>query len=184
MYVGHLALALSATRLRRTVPLWALLIASQGPDYLQWVFGLFEEYSRSQLHSHSLPSICAGAAVVAVTYGMRSSDWAGARLLAALYASHLLLDLGTGVKTIWPGTPKIGACLYERPGLDFVFEAAIAMAGWLVYRATVGARRNTTAAWAVVATLVVTQAMLDSAQYLRRIRWPISPDACSAEPND
>lgn len=108
------------------MPLWALLIASQGADYVQWVLGLFEEYSRAQLHSHSLPSVAAGATLLALAYGVRSSDWAGARLIAALYASHMLLDLVTGVKVLWPGTPKIGACLYERPGLDFALESGVA----------------------------------------------------------
>jgi membrane-bound metal-dependent hydrolase YbcI (DUF457 family) len=181
VYVGHLAVALGASRVRRQVPLVLLLAASQGADWLQLAITPFEGYRQAQLHTHSIPAIVAGAILVAIAWTVAARDWRGALLLAALYLVHLPLDFVTGAKLWWPGRPAWGACLYEYPVLDFVFESLMVVAGWLIYRAQLGARRSSRLAWAMLLALLACQGAVDAVELVRRIRDPKIREACMDE---
>lgn len=178
MYVGHLAVALGAARARRQVPLLCLLLASQGADWLQLIITPFEGYRQAQLHTHSIPAIAAGALLSGVAWGAASRDWRSALLVASVYLTHLPLDLVTGAKLWWPGRPAWGACLYEQPELDFVFESLMAVAGWLIYRTQLGARRASRLVWAMLAILIACQAAVDTVELARRLRAPKIREAC------
>ncbi len=169
MYVGHLAVALSAVRLKRDAPLWMLLLAAQGPDWIQLGLEVLGS-DRAQLYSHSMPAVFVAALAFALACLWQTGSSRTAVLIAAVYASHLVLDLVTGTKPLWPGGHAIGANLYNRPALDFVLEASLVVIGWLLYHGTVRARRWTRPAFAILATLIACQAMLDVGQGLRLIR--------------
>jgi membrane-bound metal-dependent hydrolase YbcI (DUF457 family) len=181
VYVGHLAVALGAKRVRREVPLLVLLLASQGPDWIQLATTPIEGYREAQLHTHSIPAILAGALLVAIAWGVASRDWKGALLVSVVYATHLPLDFVTGAKLWWPGRPAWGACLYEQPELDFVFESLMVVAGWLVYRTVLGARRSARLAWLMLAMLITCQAAVDTVELVRRMRAPAIREKCRDE---
>jgi hypothetical protein len=180
VYVGHLAVALAACRTRARVPLWLLLVASQGPDWIN-LFGAMLGISEksTELISHSIPAVLFVALALSLSYGIAAGDIGGGLLLFAVYGSHLILDLATGSKILWPGGGLVGAALYERPGLDFLIEAGIAVIGWWIYRSVAHERRARASGWLILVTLIVCQATLDVAQEARLLRrnpgdanWP------------
>ena len=168
MYVGHLAVALAAARTRRNAPIWALLIASQFPDWIQLGLEAIGAYS-AQLYSHSLVAVLIGALLFTLLFLRQTGDWQSAQAIAVVYLSHPLLDLVTGYKPLWSGGPALGANLYDHPVLDFGVESLIAVAGWLAYRS---ARRTRPAApiFAIIAILIACQGLLDFGQHLRLLR--------------
>ena len=181
MYVGHLAVALAATRVRREAPLWILLLASQWPDWIQLALGALGAYN-AQLYSHSLPAVTAGALLFTLLYLRTTGDGRSAWLIAGVYLSHPLLDLVTGGKVWWPGGPMVGACLYERPAVDFIVEGAIAGVGWLIYRSTkVHDHRHRRPLQGILVILLASQAALDLAAQIRLLRNPRNSTKCSHE---
>src|SRR5688572_30885343 len=53
---------------------------------------------------------------------------------------------------LWPGGPLVGLSLYERPALDFLVEAPVIVAGWLLYRRSLPAlSRNSRYSMALLA---------------------------------
>jgi hypothetical protein len=175
VFAGHLAVALAGVKARPRVPLWLLLLASQAPDVLQLLLGALGHGDANEARSHSIPVVLVGAIILAgyqVLSARDARDWAGGALVMAVALSHPLLDLVTGVKALWPGAAPIGACLYDRPAVDLIIESAISIAGWLVYRTTLGARRTSNGVWLVLATLLASQLALDGAQEVRLLRTP------------
>lgn len=172
MYVGHLAVGLAAVKARPRVPLWLLLIAAQAPDWIELAFGGSRSYDPGELRSHSLPVVAALATGFALMYLVFTGDWRGGGLLIVVTLSHSVLDLVTGSKVLWPGTRPVGACLYNQPGFDFLIEAAIAVAGWGVYRTALGRHRSSRVAWAALLALLASQSLLDVAQEARLRRAP------------
>lgn len=135
MYAGHLGASLAASRLRRTIPIWLLLVAAQIPDWID--SGLcIASINRGPLGmlSHSLPSVLGGALLLAVLYAVGAKDMIGAMVIATVVISHIAGDYLTGIKPTWPGGPAIGLQLYSRPFVDIVLEIGTITAGWLIYR--------------------------------------------------
>ena len=169
MYVGHLAVALASVRFRRRASLAQLLLASQGPDWIQLALGALGS-DDAQLQSHSLPAVAAGALVFALFSYLRNRAWEDALLVACVYLTHPVLDLVTGFKPLWPGGRAFGADLYAHPGLDFIAEAALAVIGWMLYQRSLTSRRPAALTLLIAATLVACQAALDLGQGLRIMR--------------
>ena len=107
MYIGHLGLALAAKRLRRDAPMWVLVFATQGCDWIQAV-ACTRNPDTSAMWSHSLPAAAALAALVALLAFAVTRNGASAALAAGVAVSHVLVDYITGRKPTWPGGPIIG----------------------------------------------------------------------------
>jgi hypothetical protein len=172
VYSGHLAVALGATRARPRVPLWLLLIASQAPDWLELLLKAAGRDDSNEVWSHSIPVVTCGAILFASYYLVTERNWSGALVLVGVALSHSVLDLVTGAKAWWPGQGAVGACMYDRPGADFLIEVGLSVIGWAIYRSTLGRRRSSAATWAILITLVGSQALLDAAQQVRLMRTP------------
>jgi LexA-binding, inner membrane-associated putative hydrolase len=172
VYSGHLAVALAATRARPRVPLWLLLIASQAPDWLELLLKAAGRENSNEVWSHSIPVVTVGAILFASYYLVTARNWSGALVLVGVALSHSVLDLVTGAKALWPGQGAVGACLYDRPIVDFAIEVALSLAGWAIYRSTLGRRRSSSVAWAILITLIGSQTLLDAAQQVRLMRAP------------
>ncbi len=162
MYAGHAALALLAKSRRTAVPLVVLVVVAYAPDWLEWLLGGIHghgtELSTAALVSHSVALVLVGSAVVAglaLALRLPASD---AVLLAALYLSHWLVDLITGLKPTWSGGPMVGFRLYDHPLWDFALETLLIVACWAAYRQSLPAtsRRGWTAL--IPAGLIVMQA--------------------------
>lgn len=135
MYAGHLGVSIAASRLRRTIPIWLLLVAAQLPDWVD--AGLcIAHVSRGTLGmlSHSVPSVLGAALLLGALYAVSSRDTAGALLIAAVVLSHFAADFLTGLKPTWPGGPVIGLQIYSMPLIDLLLEIGTIAVGWRVYR--------------------------------------------------
>ena len=135
MYAGHVGVALGAKGMRPVLPLSALIMASQLPDWADASLCLAGVTSSTPgMFSHSFPAIGVLTIAGALVYLATTRDMTGAAFVAALVISHALGDYVTGIKPTWSGGPMIGLHLYGHPMMDFIFEAIVIIAGWLIYR--------------------------------------------------
>jgi hypothetical protein len=158
--MGHVAVALAAKRVRPSLPLWVLALATVFLDEVNAVLRLvtLEEPAR---WTHTLAgavslSLAAGAIGLAL-WGAQAGAWLG-----ALTASHLPLDLVTGLRALWPLGPLVGLGLYGVRAADFTVEVVLIIASWLVYRRTLQPpARQTWPCWAILLLLLSCQAAFD-----------------------
>lgn len=142
MYIGHVGVALAAKRLRPSIGLLVLLVATYAPDWIDAGLCAGGIYNPDGLLSHSIPVIGALSLLGFTFYGARTRDWTAAALVAAVIISHMLLDWITGYKPTWPGGPMIGLELYRRPIVDFFLEGALIAVGAVLYGRTLPPRRR------------------------------------------
>lgn len=143
MYAGHIGVALGAHGIRKAIPLWFLIIASQLPDWTDAAFCLANvRPSTPGILSHSIPAVSVLALLAALAYVMIMRDPAGMLLVAVVVLSHAAGDYLTGLKPTWSGGPMIGLMLYRRPVIDFIFEAVVIAIGWMLYRASLSPERR------------------------------------------
>jgi len=159
MYGGHIGIALAGKGIRRTIPLWMLIIATQLPDWTDAaVCAAGVSSPPSEMLSHSLPAIVVLSAVVAAVYYASRRDAVGSALVAGIVVSHMVADFLTGLKPTWPGGPYIGLRFYERPVIDFVIEATVIVIGWTIYRRSVPEdRRSAPPAKLILASVLLFQ---------------------------
>jgi hypothetical protein len=159
MYAGHMGFALGAHGLKRSIPLWILVIASQLPDWTDAAFCLSGIRPETPgILSHSFPAIAVLALAAAMGYAAISRDPAGTLVVAAVVVSHAVGDYFTGTKPTWSGGPMIGLELYKRPLIDFILEAIVITAGWLVYRRSLPvSSRSSRPVFALLAALLTIQ---------------------------
>jgi hypothetical protein len=116
------------------VALLVLLIATYAPDWVDSGLCVVGAYHPAGMSSHSFPIVGALAAFGLVAYALATWDWRGGGVVAAVVASHMVLDWLTGYKPTWPGGPMIGLRLYSHPVLSLVIETVVLVLGVLVYR--------------------------------------------------
>ncbi len=142
MYIGHVGAALAAKRLRTSIGLFALLVATYTPDWVDGGLCLAGVYNPEGMLSHSIPAVALFALVGFSVYALKTRDSTAAVVVAALVVSHMLLDWITGYKPTWPGGPMIGLGLYAHPIADFIVEGLVIVAGALLYGRTLPPRRR------------------------------------------
>ena len=126
MYGGHLGVALAGKGFRKTIPLWVLIVATQLPDWTDAaVCSAGVSSPPSEMLSHSIPAIAVLAAVIAALYYAAQRDAVSSMIVATMVVSHMLVDFLTGLKPTWPGGPRIGLQLYQRPVIDFALELSL-----------------------------------------------------------
>jgi hypothetical protein len=158
MYIGHLGFALAGKGLRRDAPLWLLVVATQGCDWVQIAACVAAPVGTSAMWSHSVPAVAALAAALWLCSYLLTGDRKLAALTGAVGVSHLLADYVTGLKPTWPGGPTIGLDLYSRPLGDLAVETAVLVLGWLLYRRSLPPEsRSNRLAWALLVVLGATQ---------------------------
>jgi membrane-bound metal-dependent hydrolase YbcI (DUF457 family) len=169
MYIGHVGAALAAKRLRRTIGLLVLLVASYAPDWIDTGLCLAGAYNPQGMLSHSIPVVLVLSLVAFTVYGVATRDWRAAGVVAAVVASHMLLDWITGYKPTWPGGPMIGLQLYARPVADFVAEGVVIAIGAVLYAKTLPPRRRP---WidvsAMLGALLLLQLSIDVAHLMMK----------------
>lgn len=142
MYIGHVGAALAAKRARTSIGLFALLVATYTPDWVDSAFCLAGLYNPERLISHTIPAVVLFALVGFALYGLKTRDWTAALVVAGVILSHMVLDWLTGYKPVWPGGPMIGLSLYDRPVWDFIAEGVVIVIGVLLYARTLPPRRQ------------------------------------------
>jgi hypothetical protein len=142
MYIGHVGAALGAKRVRTSIGLLVLLIATYTPDWVDTGLCLAGAYNPEGMLSHSIPAIALFAALGFAAYATATRDWKGALVVAAVIVSHMLLDWITGYKPTWPGGPMIGLRFYDHPIADFIAEATVIVIGAMLYARTLPPRKR------------------------------------------
>jgi len=142
MYIGHVGAALAAKRVRGTIGLLVLLVATYAPDWVDLGMCVGGAYDPAGILSHSIPAVLILMLVGFTGYAAATRDWAGGLVIAGLILSHMLLDWITGYKPTWPGRPMIGLELYNYPVADFIAEGIVIVAGALLYERTLPPRRR------------------------------------------
>lgn len=171
MYAGHVGIALGLRAPRGAPPLWLLVLAAQGPDWGDVAcFALGLPRDDVWWRPHGLIPMAVGAALAA-WLGARITGGRRAALLAgAAYLTHWPADFLTGIKPTWPGGPHVGLGLYGAPATDLALEAAVIVAGWLVWCASLPEprrdRRRAAVVLGVLGALLVLQAAADRAMAL------------------
>jgi hypothetical protein len=91
-----------------------------------------------------------------------------------VYLLHLPADYLTGLKPLAPGARSIGLQLYEHPPVDFVIEAMVIVAGWVLWKRSLPEdRRDPPAAWILLASLLIVQVAADVAFAFRAEHFSI-----------
>ena len=169
MYIGHVGAALGAMRVRRSIGLGVLLLATYTPDWVDTGLCMAGVYNPVGMLSHSIPAVLLLMLVGFAAYATATRDWTGALVIAAVILSHVFLDWITGYKPTWPGGPMIGLRLYEHPVADFVVEGVVIVAGALLYGRTLPPRRRP---WVdvsiMVGALLALQLTIDVAHLLMK----------------
>jgi membrane-bound metal-dependent hydrolase YbcI (DUF457 family) len=169
MYIGHVGAALVAKRVRTSIGLFALLVATYAPDWVDTALCLTGDYDPDRMISHTIPAVVLLALVGFALYGLKTRDWTGALVLAGVILSHMLLDWITGYKPLWAGGPMIGLSLYDRPLVDFFAEGVVIVTGAVLYGQTLPPRRRP---WidvsVMVAALLALQLGIDIAHMMMK----------------
>jgi hypothetical protein len=142
MYIGHVGVALAAKRLRLSVGLLVLLVATYAPDWIDSGLCIIGGYDPRQMLSHSIPAVLIFALGGFIAYTLSTRDRVGGALIAAVIISHMVLDWITGIKPTWPGGPTIGLQLYSHPIADFFAEGIVIAIGAIAYARTLPVRRR------------------------------------------
>ena len=142
MYIGHVGVALAAKRLRLSIGLLVLLVATYAPDWIDSGLCIIGGYDQRQMLSHSIPAVLTFAVAGFLAYTLITRDRVGGALIAAVIISHMMLDWLTGIKPTWPGGPMIGLQLYAHPIADFFAEGIVIAAGAFAYARTLPPRRR------------------------------------------
>lgn len=169
MYIGHVGAALAAKRVRRSIGLLVLLVATYTPDWVDTGLCLAGAYNPHGMLSHSIPAILVLALAGCAWYGVVTRDWTAALVVAAVIVSHMFLDWITGYKPTWPGGPMIGLQLYDHPIADFAAEGLAITIGALLYARTLPPRRRPwTDVSIMVGALLLMQLAIDVAQMMMK----------------
>lgn len=142
MYIGHVGVALAAKGLRTSIGLFALLVATYAPDWVDSGLCLAGVYDSGGMLSHSVPAVVLFSVAGFTVYALKTRDWTAALVVAGVILSHMLLDWVTGYKATWPGGSMIGLRLYGHPVADFIVEGLLIVIGAVIYGRTLPPRQR------------------------------------------
>src|SRR5207237_8325224 len=84
MYIGHVGVALAARRVRTSIGLLVLLIATFTPDWVDAGLCLAGGYDPREMLSKSIPAVLVFALAGFIAYALAKHDW-----MSALLISHI-----------------------------------------------------------------------------------------------
>ena len=170
MYTGHVAIALGARAARDDLPLWVLVAAAQGCDWVEVVFDAVGARSNSGVWSHAYPFVLLAACAAALLVGAWKRSVSAGLIVLAVYLSHPFADLVTGYKPLWLGGPPVGLHFIDRPLADFVVQGSACVIGWAVYTRTLrGSPARRALLIAPLAALLALQGISDVIVYARKV---------------
>ncbi|EPQ60345.1 hypothetical protein GLOTRDRAFT_118651 [Gloeophyllum trabeum ATCC 11539] len=204
MWIAHYASGLVAKPFAPGVPLWLLALAGALPDAVFFVLnflgiesfqvdpGLQKKgcfpYATDYPYSHSLAGMFVVGAILAAVYKTQTRRQVSFQDLAVITltsGSHFLLEWPShraDVKVMPHDNTSFGAGLFDHPGLIFVSETLIFLAGLWVYTSFAplatrsGYKQNMNWFWAVIGVMVMQQAQFSlNAAPTTETRWVHAP---------
>jgi hypothetical protein len=172
MYIGHVGAALGAKRVRRSIGLVVLLVATYTPDWVDAGLCVAGLNNPVGMLSHSIPAIALFTILGFAAYATGTRDWRAALVVAAVILSHMFLDWVTGYKPTWPGGPMIGLQLYDHPIADFIAEGVVIVIGALLYARTLPPRKRP---WIDVSVMLGALLLLQLALDIARMAFKTLP---------
>jgi membrane-bound metal-dependent hydrolase YbcI (DUF457 family) len=171
VYAGHIGVALGAKGVSPRQSLALLIFATQLPDWIDGTLCVVDcRFGPYEMYSHSFPAIAIVALLIGGLYFLFTRNRPGAAMMGAMVVSHALTDYITGDKPTWPGGPRLGLQIYSHPVLDFAVEAAVVLAGWLIYRKSLTEeQRSKPPVWAILLALLALQVYADAVVIANRI---------------
>ncbi len=151
MYIGHVGAALAAKRVRMSIGLLVLLVATYTPDWVDSALCLAGVDNPQGMLSHSVPAVVLFSLIGFALYALKTRDRTGAFIVAGVILSHMFLDWITGYKPTWSGGPMIGLRLYSHPIADFIVEGVLIVIGVVLYGRTLPSRQR---AWIDVSVML------------------------------
>ena len=168
MYTGHVAVALAARATRRDLPLWVLVAAAQGCDWVEVVFDVAGAGADSSVWSHAFPFVALAALAVGALVAVWKRSLGATLLVVAVYLSHPIADLATGYKPLWLGGPPVGLHFITRPVADLVVQGSLCVIGWVIYLRSLPPHRWRLLTFAPLGLVLSFQAVSDLVLYLRK----------------
>ena len=173
MYTGHVAIALGARGLRRDLPLWVLVLATQACDWVEVIVRSVPPGLPADVYSHGYPFVVIAAVAVAVAVWIWKHSVPDALTVLTVYLSHPLADYVAGFKPLWLDGEPVGLRITARPGMDFLVQGLLCLAGFVLYRRSLPApRRHRISALLPLIVLLTLQGLSDLARATRaQRRW-------------
>lgn len=142
--IAHLGVGLTAKRVAPTVPLWALLAASELIDLIWFIlFILGIENLAASPYSHSLFMALVWSLLAGIVAGLIFRSRPAGVIIGLLVFSHWVLDFVShpmmggppDLPLFFEGSPKVGLGLYTAIGMGYatIFEVIVFGAGLTVY---------------------------------------------------
>ena len=138
----------------------SLAAASFAPDLVDAAFFVFRICSPYGLYSHTIPAVAIEAGVVGGLAYLATSSRPITVSFVSVVLLHIAADYFTGRKLLMPGGEMVGLQWYDKPVYDFLLEALLVVAGWLLFRRTGRAPQWARSPWLLLVALG-TQATLD-----------------------
>jgi hypothetical protein len=176
MFAGHVGAALAIGRAERRVNVGVFIVAALLLDLVLWLFVLlgwesvFIPANFASTHqpefvfpySHGLPASLAWSAIAGIAgfiwYArLHAARWRAAALIAAAVFSHWLLDAlvhQPELPIADAGSPKVGLGLWQNMPAALAVEAAIVVAGLLLFLPGSGWSRGRSLALASLALII------------------------------
>lgn len=174
MFIGHIAVALTAKRFAPRTPLGVLVLAAQLPDAV-WPVLVLAGLEKLEIHpgdtaftplnfvsypwSHSLLLVIATGAVAGHFYRARTGDLRGGLAVMFLAISHWVLDWLShrADLPLYPGGSLHGLGLWNSVPATLLVEGALFVAGIALYLQATPAKDRTGryAFWSLIAFLTV-----------------------------
>lgn len=140
--------------------LLALAAASFAPDLVDAAFVVLRICSPYGLYSHTIPAVAIEAGVVGGLAYLATSSRPITVSFVSVVLLHIAADYFTGRKLLMPGGEMVGLQWYDKPVYDFLLEAFLVVAGWLLFRRAGRAPQWARSPWLLLVALG-TQATLD-----------------------
>lgn len=138
----------------------ALAAASFTPDLVDAAYVVLRICSPYGLYSHTIPAVAIESAIVGGLAYLATSSRPITVSFVSVVLLHIAADYFTGRKLLMPGGEMVGLQWYDRPVYDFLLEAFLVVAGWLLLRRTGRAPQWAMSPWLLLMALG-TQAALD-----------------------
>lgn len=161
MYAGHAAVALAIKTRAPRVPIWVLVAAAFGPDWVELFLGLLKGRSTGEVWSHFIPGVLLGACLAALCFEVAFRR-RGGRWVAIAWLLHWPADFLTAHKPLIDPGHLVGLDFYDLPPVDLAIEATLVVAcAWLYARTYAPDRWQRRWVAAAAVALLLIQSVLD-----------------------